>query len=173
MSDTSIMTSKCLYIFHWLYIRCLYHSGSAMVRIPHERVRLPPENAENPALKPRNRGTLVCKKRWAPVQLWLPSVCIHFIGYTQGVCIIQEVPWYRYPTNESVYRPRTPKILPKPINGGTLGCKKGWATLQLWLPSVFAHWKGHMKGVHHSSMSYNVFKALIRVKYPSPIGIPP
>ena len=30
-----------------------------------------------------------------------------------------------------------------------------------------------MKGVHHSSMGYNVFKAVIHVRYPSPIGIPP
>ena len=75
------MTSKCVYTFHWIYIRCLYHLGSALVPIPHERVRLPPQNAENQALKLQNGGTLGCKKGLATLQLCLPSVCIHFIGY--------------------------------------------------------------------------------------------
>ena len=30
-----------------------------------------------------------------------------------------------------------------------------------------------MKGVHDSSMGYNVFKALIHVRYPLPMGRPP
>ena len=74
MSATSIMSSKSLCILHWLYIRCLYHSesalvlipherclyhsGSTLIPIPHERVRLPPQNAKNPALKPRITGKL-------------------------------------------------------------------------------------------------------------------
>ena len=61
MSATSIMTSKCFYTLHQLYIRCLYHSGSSLVTIPHEQVRLPPQNTRNPALEPRNGGTLGCK----------------------------------------------------------------------------------------------------------------
>ena len=62
MKDASIMTSKCLYKFYCLYIRCMYHSGSTLVPIPHERVSLPPQNAKNLALKPQNGGTLVCKQ---------------------------------------------------------------------------------------------------------------
>ena len=32
------MTSKCLYTLHEIYIRFLYHSGGALVPIPHEVV---------------------------------------------------------------------------------------------------------------------------------------
>ena len=62
MSATSIMTSKFLHTLHELYVRCLYYSGNTLVPIPHERVRLPPQNAENQPLKPQNRGTLGYKK---------------------------------------------------------------------------------------------------------------
>ena len=62
MSATSIISSKCLYILHWLYVRCFYHSGRALVPIPHEQVRLPPEKAKNPALKPGNKRKLGYKK---------------------------------------------------------------------------------------------------------------
>ena len=47
MSDTSIMTSKCLHTFHGSYIRCLYYSGSSLAPILHERVCLPPQNPKN------------------------------------------------------------------------------------------------------------------------------
>ena len=52
------MTSKCFSTFHWLYIRCLCHSESALVPIPKERVCLQPQNAEKPAVKPQNGETL-------------------------------------------------------------------------------------------------------------------
>ena len=57
------------YIFSKLYRRYLYHLRSALVPIPHERVRLPPQNAKNPALKPRNRGMLGCKTGQTTFQL--------------------------------------------------------------------------------------------------------
>ena len=78
---TSIVTSKYLHTLHGLYIWCLYQSGSALLLILYERVRLPPQNTKVPAMKPWNGGTLGCKKGWATLQLWLPSVCIHCIGY--------------------------------------------------------------------------------------------
>ena len=51
MSDTSIMSSECLHISHGIYKRGVYHLGSALVLILHERVRLPPQKAKNLALK--------------------------------------------------------------------------------------------------------------------------
>ena len=62
MRATSIMTFKCLSILHWLHIRCLYRSGRAVVLIPHERVRLSPQNVEKQSRKPQNGGTLGYKK---------------------------------------------------------------------------------------------------------------
>ena len=103
------MTLECLHTSYGIYKRGLYHSGSALVLILHERVRLLPQKAENLALKSLHGGTFGYKYRWATLQLCLPSDCTHHMGYIKEVCIIQEVPWYWYSTNESVYYPRKPK----------------------------------------------------------------
>ena len=50
-------------------MRRLYDSGSALVPIPHEQVSLPPQNAKNQALEPKNRGTLGCKPGRETLQL--------------------------------------------------------------------------------------------------------
>ena len=74
--------------------------------------------------------------------------CTHCTGYIKEVCIIQEVPWYWYSTNESVYHIRTPKILLwKLLNGGMFGCKIGWAPLQLCLSSNCTLHMGYIKEV--------------------------
>ena len=62
MSATSIMTSKSLHTLYGLYKTSVYHSGSALVLILHEQIRLPPQNAQNLALKPLNGGTFGYKK---------------------------------------------------------------------------------------------------------------
>ena len=61
-------------------------------------------------MKLLNRGALGFKKGYVPLQLWLPSLRTHHIGYIQDVYVIQEVPWYWYSTNESIYHPGTLKI---------------------------------------------------------------
>ena len=58
MSATSNVTLECLHTLIWLYIMCLYHLRRALVLILHEQVRLPPQNAQNLALKLLNGGTL-------------------------------------------------------------------------------------------------------------------
>ena len=45
-----------------IHKRYLYDSGSILVLILHKQVRLPPQNAQNLALKPLNRGALDCKQ---------------------------------------------------------------------------------------------------------------
>ena len=62
MGATSITTPKCLYSLHWLYIRGVNHSGSALVLILQEQVYFPPQNAQMQAIKPQNGGTLDCKE---------------------------------------------------------------------------------------------------------------
>ena len=57
MSNTPIMSPKCLHTSHEIYIRCLYHSGMSLVLILHERVHLPPQRAKNLALKSLPVGT--------------------------------------------------------------------------------------------------------------------
>ena len=111
MSATSIMSSKCLHTSCVIYKRCLYHPGSDLVLILHKRVRLPPQNAQHLALKLLNRGTFGYKKGRAPLQLCLPSVCAHCMGYRKDVCIIQEWPWYGYSTNKSAYHPQNAQNL--------------------------------------------------------------
>ena len=104
------MSSKCFHTSHGIYLRGLYHSGSVLVLILLERVSFPPKNTKNLALKPLHRGTFGCKKGWATLQLCLPSVCTHNMRYIKEVCIIQEVPGYRYSKNKYLSHPRTPKI---------------------------------------------------------------
>ena len=67
--------------------------------------------SQNLALKPLHGGTFGYKYRSASLQLCLPSVCTHHMGYIKEVCIIQEVHWYWYSVNEFIYHPRKPKIL--------------------------------------------------------------
>ena len=54
-SDPSIMTSKYLYTSHWLYIRCLYHSGNALVPILQEQVSFPPKRPKSSSETPKGR----------------------------------------------------------------------------------------------------------------------
>ena len=63
MGTASIMSSKCLYTLHWLYIRGVYHSGSALVLILQEQVSFPPQNAQMLAIKPLNEGMLDCEEK--------------------------------------------------------------------------------------------------------------
>ena len=49
--------------------------------ILHERVCLPPQNAQNIALKLLNRGTFGYKKGWEPLKCCRPSVCTYHMEY--------------------------------------------------------------------------------------------
>ena len=59
----------------------------------------------------KQRGTFGYNKRWATLQLSLPSVYTHHMRYIKDMCIIQEWPWYWYSTNKSVHHPRMSKFL--------------------------------------------------------------
>ena len=93
----------CLHTSCERYKRCAYHSWMALVLILHKQVHLPPQNAWILAQKRKQGGTFGYKKRWAILQLCLPSVCTHHMRYIKDVSIIQEWPWCWYPTNRSIY----------------------------------------------------------------------
>ena len=85
MSITQIWSFNYWNTSHGYKKRCLYHSGSALVLILHEIVCLPPQNAQNLALKLLNGGTFGCKKRWAPLKVGLLTVGTYHMEYTKNV----------------------------------------------------------------------------------------
>ena len=131
MSATSIMYSfKWLHTSHGiLYKRCLYHSRSSLVLILHERIRVPPDTAQNLAAKLLNKGTFGYEK-WATLKLWLPRVCTDHEIYE--ICLYHSGSALILILQEKVHwsSRNAQNLALKPLNGGTFGCKKGWATLK-------------------------------------------
>ena len=126
----------------------MYHSGSPLVLILHERVHLLLQNFQNLDLRPLNGGMFSrLKKDEHHFNFFVPSVCTHYTGCIKYVCFIQEVPSYWYSKNESVPPQNAQNLALKPLNGGTLDCKKEWTPLQLWLPRVCTHWMGCIRRV--------------------------
>ena len=152
MRASSIFTSKYFHTSYGIYIKWLYPSEKALVLILYERVRFPPQNAPNLALKLPNKGTFRVKNGCAQLKFCISCVCTNHMRCIKDVCIIQNMPWFWYSKNESAVHSRTPNNpCLKPLNGGTFGCKNGWGPLKFWLPSVCTHYMGHINGVHDSS----------------------
>ena len=106
MRATSMMSSKCFCTSCGMHKRGLYHSGGAFVQILQRTspfIATECRKSSSEALKRLNGGMFGCKKEWVPLQLCLPNVSTHRMWYIQDIWIIQEVPWDRYPMNESIY----------------------------------------------------------------------
>ena len=90
---------------------------------------------------------LTVKKGWAKLKFCLPSICTNYMGYTKVICIINERTCYWYSTKLILPPQNNQNFALKLLNGGTFGCKKGWATLKFWLPNICKHHMGHVKDI--------------------------